>query len=82
AAAGRDPGAPAGAAPLGLAPDLHFALSAPLITSIAGAALRTLAETLPHLREAGEPVTRPRSPVLLAPARFPVAKRESTPCAS
>ncbi|WP_435273540.1 cytochrome P450 family protein [Streptomyces parvulus] len=82
AAAGRDPGAPAGAAPLGLAPDLHFALSAPLITSIAGAALRTLAETLPHLREAGEPVIRPRSPVLLAPARFPVAKRESTPCAS
>ncbi|MDG9723686.1 cytochrome P450 family protein [Streptomyces sp. DH41] len=82
AAAGRDPAAPAGAAPLGLAPDLHFALSAPLITAMATAALRTLAETLPRLREAGEPVTRPRSPVLLAPARFPVAKRESTPCAS
>ncbi|MFC7895170.1 P450-derived glycosyltransferase activator [Streptomyces sp. NPDC057381] len=82
AAAGRDPEAPAGAAPLGLAPDLHFALSAPLITAMAGAALRTLAETLPDLAEAGEPVTRPRSPVLLAPARFPVAKRESTPCAS
>ncbi|MEV5156630.1 P450-derived glycosyltransferase activator [Streptomyces werraensis] len=82
AAAGRDPAAPAGAAPLGLAPDLHFALSAPLITVIATAALRGLAETLPRLREAGEPVTRPRSPVLLAPARFPVAKRESTPCAS
>ncbi|MEU9553397.1 P450-derived glycosyltransferase activator [Streptomyces werraensis] len=82
AAAHRDPAAPAGAAPLGFAPDLHFALSATLITVLATAALRTLAETLPHLREAGEPVTRPRSPVLLAPARFPVAKRESTPCAS
>lgn len=82
AAADRDPAAPAGTAPLGLAPDLHFALSAPLITVIATAALRTLAETLPRLREAGETVTRPRSPVLLAPARFPVAKRESTPCAS
>ncbi|MFF3488489.1 P450-derived glycosyltransferase activator [Streptomyces sp. NPDC002701] len=82
AAAGRDPAAPPGATPLGLAPDLHFALSAPLITVLATAALRTLAEALPGLREAGEAVTRPRSPVLLAPARFPVAKRESTPCAS
>ncbi|GHB76143.1 hypothetical protein GCM10010347_53330 [Streptomyces cirratus] len=73
AAAGRDPRAPEDAGPLGLPGDLHFALSAHLVRANAGAALRVLAETLPDLRTVGEPVIRPRSPVLRAPARFPVA---------
>ncbi|MEU7067500.1 P450-derived glycosyltransferase activator [Streptomyces sp. NPDC046161] len=73
AAAGRDPRAPEDAGPLGLPRDLHFGPSAHLVAANARAALRVLAETLPDLRTAGEPVTRPRSPVLRAPARFPVA---------
>ncbi|MFJ8888289.1 cytochrome P450 [Streptomyces sp. NPDC102402] len=74
AAVNRDPGTPAGAAPFGLPADLHFALSGQLVTVIARAALGALAEALPELRTAGEEVTRPRSPVLGAPASFPVAR--------
>ncbi|MFB7030187.1 MULTISPECIES: hypothetical protein [unclassified Streptomyces] len=74
AAVNRDPAAPADAAPFGLPGDLHFALSGRLVTVIARAALGALAEALPALRTAGEEVTRPRSPVLAAPARLPVAK--------
>ncbi|MFC8173411.1 cytochrome P450 [Streptomyces sp. NPDC057325] len=73
AAVNRDPAAPADAAPFGLPGDLHFALSGRLVTVIARAALGALAGTLPALRTAGEEVTRPRSPVLAAPARLPVA---------
>ncbi|MGW7102401.1 cytochrome P450 family protein [Streptomyces sp. NPDC054838] len=73
AAAGRDPRAPGDAGPLALPRDLHFGLSAHLVRANARGALRVLAETLPDLRTAGDEVTRPRSPVLRAPARFPVA---------
>lgn len=74
AAVNRDPKAPAGAAPFGLPADLHFALSGQLVTVIARAALGALAEALPGLRTAGEEVTRLRSPVLGAPASFPVTR--------
>ncbi|MCX5381154.1 hypothetical protein [Streptomyces sp. NBC_00091] len=74
AAVNRDPQAAPHAPPFGLPADLHFGLSAHLIEAIARAALRVLAETLPGLRTAGDPVTRLRSPVLRAPARQPVAK--------
>ncbi|WP_432087317.1 cytochrome P450 [Streptomyces sp. bgisy095] len=74
AAVNRDPAAPADAAPFGLPGDLHFALSGRLVTVIARAALGALAGALPALRTAGEEVTRPRSPVLAAPARLPVAR--------
>ncbi|MFE7777925.1 hypothetical protein ACFU5O_29290 [Streptomyces sp. NPDC057445] len=74
AAVDRDPGAGPAAAPFALPDDLHFALSARLIKVIARAALGALAEALPGLRTDPAPVTRPRSPVLHAPARFPAAK--------
>ncbi|MFJ5850205.1 hypothetical protein [Streptomyces sp. NPDC092903] len=78
AAVNRDPKAPSDAAPFGLPADLHFALSGRLVTVIARAALGALAVALPALRTAGEEVVRLRSPVLGAPARFPVAKTKTT----
>ncbi|WP_338673614.1 P450-derived glycosyltransferase activator [Streptomyces sp. SCSIO 30461] len=73
-AVNRDPKAPTDAAPFGLPTDLHFALSGRLVRVLARAALGALAESLPTLRTAGEEVTRLRSPVLGAPASFPVAR--------
>lgn len=74
AAVNRDPETGSGTPPFGLPADLHFALSARLIKVIARAALGALAEALPELRTDAEPVSRPCSPVLNAPARFQAAK--------
>ncbi|WP_210589265.1 hypothetical protein [Streptomyces sp. GESEQ-35] len=92
AAVNRDPHTGPDTAPFGLPADLHFGLSAPLIKAIARAALGALAEALPRLRTGAEPVTRPCSPVLNAPARLPAVKNagshapsrtgETMPCAS
>jgi P450-derived glycosyltransferase activator len=95
AAVNRAPHTGSHTAPLGLPADLHFALSAPLIKTVARAALGALAAALPQLSLGAQPVTRPCSPVLNAPARLPAAKNtgrpghhvqsrtgESLPCAS
>ncbi|MGK5630027.1 cytochrome P450 family protein [Streptomyces sp. URMC 123] len=69
AAAGRDA---AGAGPLGGPDGSHLALALPLIRLAVTTAVQALAGRLPGLRAEGEPLTRPRSPVVRACARFRV----------
>nr|ABG67705.1 putative NDP-hexose 3,4-isomerase [Streptomyces mycarofaciens] len=69
AAAGRD--AP-GPEPLGGRTRPHLALALPLIRLAATTAVQVMAGRLPGLRVEDEPLTRPRSPVVCACARFRV----------
>ncbi|MFE3765590.1 hypothetical protein ACFXPI_27960 [Streptomyces sp. NPDC059104] len=89
AAVARDPRAAADGPPPSLPADPYPGPGAHLVGAVARAALRVLAATRPGLRAAGAAVVRPRSPVLRAPALWPVAadpaygtEEETLPCAS
>ncbi|GAB7030117.1 P450-derived glycosyltransferase activator [Streptomyces sp. NPDC021749] len=69
AAAGRDTPGPE---PLGGPDGPHLALALPLIRLAATTAVQVMAGRLPGLKAEDEPLTRPRSPVVGARARFRV----------